>query len=159
MGATDHIPYAGQVGAFLYNFWQDKDNRRGLWRPTTMASYRRRTIEWGILLDVDAFGRSEGEDWVFNGTATLSPKHERWLIALSRGGLDACVTREFDLPTRQFRADGVFLPESKRGATWLDARSQWALRHCDLHRYGPLCRSGKHLSAGACNRGRHSQEC
>jgi prolyl oligopeptidase len=42
------------------------------------------------------------------------------LITLSRGGADANITREFDLKTRSFVADGFELPESKGSVSWID---------------------------------------
>ncbi len=34
------IPYVRRRGEFLYNFWRDAANPRGLWRRTTLESYR-----------------------------------------------------------------------------------------------------------------------
>src|SRR5689334_6363745 len=34
------IPYVRRRGDHLYNFWRDADNPRGLWRRTTLESYR-----------------------------------------------------------------------------------------------------------------------
>ena len=34
------IPYVRRRGEYLYNFWRDAENPRGLWRRTTQASYR-----------------------------------------------------------------------------------------------------------------------
>src|SRR5690606_25478928 len=41
-------------------------------------------------------------------------------IALSRGGADADVTREFDLSRKGWIRDGFFRPESKGGLNWID---------------------------------------
>ncbi|MEA2906558.1 MAG: prolyl oligopeptidase [Alphaproteobacteria bacterium] len=121
LSAPDKIPFVTKRNAFLYNLWQDKDNPRGLWRRTTMESYRSLSTEWETLIDVDALGRAEGEDWVWHGCTTLPPEHRRGLVLLSRGGADASVIREFDLDARAFVADGFALPEAKSAADWLDA--------------------------------------
>ncbi|MEA2938621.1 MAG: prolyl oligopeptidase, partial [Alphaproteobacteria bacterium] len=121
LSAPDKIPFVMKRNAFLYNLWQDKDNPRGLWRRTTMESYRSLSTEWDTLIDVDALGRAEGEDWVWHGCTTLPPEHRRGLVLLSRGGADASVIREFDLDARAFVADGFALPEAKSAADWLDA--------------------------------------
>ena len=42
----------------------------------------------------------EGKNWVWHGADCLKPEYKRCLIALSRGGSDADVTREFDLATQ-----------------------------------------------------------
>ena len=34
------IPYVRRRGEYLYNFWRDAANPRGLWRRTTLDSYR-----------------------------------------------------------------------------------------------------------------------
>src|SRR5690242_8347664 len=38
--AKDRIPYVSMTRTGLYNFWQDPDHTRGIYRRTTMASYR-----------------------------------------------------------------------------------------------------------------------
>jgi prolyl oligopeptidase len=121
LSAPDKIPFVSKRNAFLYNLWQDKDNRRGLWRRTTMASYRAPATEWTTLIDIDALGRAESEDWVWHGCTTFPPDHRRGLVVLSRGGADASVIREFDLDARAFVADGFRLPEGKSSADWADA--------------------------------------
>ena len=67
----DKIAMITRRGERLYNFWQDATNPRGLWRTTTMRSYRTPAPEWEILLDVDALARDEGEDWIWAGATTL----------------------------------------------------------------------------------------
>jgi prolyl oligopeptidase len=121
LSAPDKIPFITKRGAFLYNLWQDKDNPRGLWRRTTMESYRAPTTEWTTLIDVDALGKAENENWVWHGCTLLRPDYRRGLAVLSRGGADASVVREFDLETRTFIADGFVLPEAKGSAQWEDA--------------------------------------
>ena len=116
-----NIPVVTRRGGLLYNYWKDADHKRGLWRRTTMQSYRTDAPEWDMLLDVDALAAAEGEDWVWRGASTQGPGHARALVSLSRGGGDAVVVREFDLGTRAFVADGFVLPEAKGGASWLDA--------------------------------------
>jgi prolyl oligopeptidase len=121
LSASDKIPFVTKRGPFLYNLWQDKDNPRGLWRRTTMASYRSATPEWTTLIDVDALGKAENENWVWHGCSLLRPDYRRGLVVLSRGGADASVVREFDLDTLAFVPDGFALPEAKGSAQWLDA--------------------------------------
>jgi prolyl oligopeptidase len=116
----DKLPFVTRRGAFLYNFWQDAAQPRGLWRRTTLASYRTPSPDWEILLDLDALARAEGEDWVWQGATTLPGTHDLAMLRLSRGGGDAVVLREFDLTTRQFVVDGFTLPEAKGSIDWLD---------------------------------------
>src|SRR6478609_2359665 len=48
------IPYVRRRGAYLYNFWRDAEHVRGLWRRTTMDSYRTDSPDWELLVDMDA---------------------------------------------------------------------------------------------------------
>jgi prolyl oligopeptidase len=121
LNAPDRIPWISQRGRFVYNFWQDDEHRKGLWRRTTLERYRTATPGWETLLDVDLLAKSEGEDWVWRGCTTLPPAHRFGLVQLSRGGADATVIREFDLDEKRFVDGGFNLPEAKGSASWLDA--------------------------------------
>ena len=116
----DNLPVPIRRGGLLYNFWKDADHQRGIWRRTTLDSYRTPAPEWDGLLDLDALAAAEGEDWIWQGAATLPPEHARAMLRLSRGGSDAVVLREFDLIARHFVMDGFVLPEAKGGVIWLD---------------------------------------
>jgi prolyl oligopeptidase len=119
--AKDRIPFVSIMPTGLYNFWQDEKNVRGLWRRTTLASYRSADPQWETVLDVDALAAAEKANWVFEGWDCLPPEQTRCLISLSNGGKDANVVREFDLRTKRFVDGGFDLPEGKQGASWLDA--------------------------------------
>ena len=116
----DNLPVPTRRGGLLYNFWKDASHQRGVWRRTTLGSFRTASPEWDILLDLDALAAAENEDWIWQGATTLPPEHNRALLRLSRGGSDAVVVREFDVAARQFVADGFILPEAKTGTAWLD---------------------------------------
>jgi prolyl oligopeptidase len=112
------IPYVACHGPHLYNFWQDGAHPRGVWRRTTFAEYRAEQPQWETVLDLDALGAAEGENWVWHGAQVLRPDRDRALVSLSRGGADAAVVREFDLVRKQFVADGFVLPEHKSQVAW-----------------------------------------
>lgn len=114
------IPYVQKLGPYYYNFWRDKTAVRGIWRRTTPESYRNATPEWETVLDLDALASAENENWVWHGAQCLRPDYTRCLIALSRGGADADVSREFDLQARAFVKDGFQRPEAKGGLDWID---------------------------------------
>ena len=116
----DRIPGVTRRGAFLYNFWQDADQPRGLWRRTTLESYREPNPDWHVLLDLDALARDENEDWIWSGSSIEPTAQRRTILRLSRGGSDAVVLREFDLETLSFLSHGFVLPEAKGGIDWLD---------------------------------------
>ncbi len=115
------IPFVRRRGEFLYNYWQDAAHPRGLWRRTTLESYRGRHPDWQVLLDLDALAEAEDENWVWKGAAVLRPEYRLALVQLSRGGADAVVVREFDLETGDFVSGGFTLPEAKSSAGWVDA--------------------------------------
>src|ERR1700689_536302 len=50
--AEDRIPYPRFVGEALANFWQDGVHVRGVWRKTTLASYRTPEPAWETVLDI-----------------------------------------------------------------------------------------------------------
>ena len=120
LDSRDRIPAVARRGDWLYNLWQDADNPRGVWRRTTLDEFRKAEPRWDTLLDVDALGRAEHENWVWGGAVVLRPLDERALVKLSRGGADAVVAREFHIPTRRFVTDGFVLPEAKCEVGWLD---------------------------------------
>ena len=115
------IPSVTKRGQWYYNFWQDKANPRGIWRRTSLAEYRKSNPKWEVILDIDALNKAENENWVWHGANCLRPAYERCLVALSRGGADADVTREFDVATRNWVKDGYHRPEAKGGMSWIDA--------------------------------------
>jgi prolyl oligopeptidase len=118
--ARDRIAFPSFRGDAIENFWQDSANVRGIWRRTTLASYRTGNPEWSTILDVDALAKAEGANWVYRGADCLPPANRRCLINLSDGGKDATVVREFDRESRTFVVDGFKFVESKGGVTWLD---------------------------------------
>ncbi len=118
--ATDRIPGVSFLGEGLGNFWQDAANPKGVWRRTTLDSYRTAQPQWETLLDIDALARAEGKDWVFKGADCLAPDETRCLINLSDGGKDAVTVREFDLTTKRFVDGGFVIPEGKHRISWLD---------------------------------------
>jgi prolyl oligopeptidase len=119
LDATDRIPFGSIGHGFVYNFWQDAKNPKGLWRRTSIADYRQPVPHWELLLDVDALASAEKQNWVFAG-AECSPNETRCLIRLSRGGGDAVVIREYDLKAKKLASDGFALPEAKADATYLN---------------------------------------
>jgi prolyl oligopeptidase len=119
LDATDRIPFGGLDHDSVFNFWQDAQHPKGIWRHTSVADYGNAAPAWQLLIDVDALARDEHENWVWKG-AECSPSLKRCLVQLSRGGGDAVVVREFDLKSRAFLAEGFALTEAKSSITYLD---------------------------------------
>jgi len=121
LDSREQIPYVSRRGDWFYNLWRDASNPRGLWRRTTLAEYRQARPAWETVIDIDALGQAEGENWVWAGATCLGPDHRRCLVSLSRGGADATVVREFDTESKSFVEGGFRLPEAKSRVEWLDA--------------------------------------
>jgi len=93
---------------------------RGIWRKTSLASYRTETPQWTTVLDITALGKAEGKSWVFRGAPCARPAEKRCLVQLSDGGEDAATIREFDLDTGKFVDGGFTIPKSKARVAWED---------------------------------------
>ena len=155
LDSTDKIPFVQKIGPYYYNFWKDVKNPRGLWRRTTLDEYRKPAPAWETVLDIDALNQAEKETWVWHGADCRRPDYTRCLLALSRGGSDADVTREFDLTSKSFvgGTGAFFRPEAKGSMGWADTRGDAVYVATD---FGPgtLTTSGyprlvKRLSRGA----------
>lgn len=120
LNSDERIAYPSMVGEYVYNFWQDDRNQRGLWRRTTLEEYFANSPDWEAVLDVDALCQQEGEKWAFHGASFLYPEFDLALVHLSRGGGDAAVIREFDLKRMTFAEDGFQVPQAKSRIDWID---------------------------------------
>ena len=121
LDSEDRVPYVSIRKDGLYNFWQDKQNPKGILRRTTLESYKTDDIEWETVLDIDALAAAEGKEWVYKGSSCLPPDQRMCMIALSDGGEDATILREFDMTTKQFVEGGFVIEEkSQGGVQWLD---------------------------------------
>jgi prolyl oligopeptidase len=116
--SEDKIDYPTLRGDWIYNFWQDGDHERGVWRRAPVESYLSDDPRWETLLDIDALAAEEGVPWAFHGAECVMPEFRRCLVNLSRGGSDASEVREFDVDAKAFVEDGFFLPEAKSSVAW-----------------------------------------
>ena len=120
LNAKDKIPYGALRGGFVYNFWQDDKNIRGLWRRTTLEDYRKAKPSWDVVLDFDTLAKTEKKNWVYKGVSCLPPQYSRCMLRLSDGGTDASTYREFDIASKSFVKDGFVVPEAKSSVDWID---------------------------------------
>jgi len=119
--ARDRIPEVVRRGEHFYDFWQDAAHPRGLARRTTLQGLRAAEVAWETVIDLDALGAAEHENWAYKGMQCLGPAYRRCLVSLSRGGADAAVVREFDVVEKRFVEGGFELPEAKSSVDWIDA--------------------------------------
>ena len=118
LDANDRIPTGQVYASHVFNFWQDDAHVRGIWRRTTIASYETDAPDWETLVDVDRLAESEGKNWVFKH-ASCALDLTRCLVALSPGGGDTVVLREFDPVGKRFLNDGFNLGEAKAEAAYI----------------------------------------
>ena len=121
--SQQRIAYPALRGDYVYNFWKDASNKRGIWRRTTLDDYAAGKPRWEIILDLDALADEEQEDWVWKGSTCLRPAYRLCLLRLSRGGADAVVIREFDVEESAFVENGFYLAEAKSQLSWIDEDS------------------------------------
>ncbi len=123
LNSGDRIAAPAIYGDFIYNFWQDAQHIRGIWRRTTKQTYLQGNPTWETLLDIDEMSKQDDVKWVYKGTTGLYPDYNRFMVSLSKGGGDAVVIREFDPEKKAFVEDGFELPEAKGGVSWIDENS------------------------------------
>ncbi|RYZ09645.1 MAG: S9 family peptidase [Alphaproteobacteria bacterium] len=122
--SAERIPYGSIRGGYVYNFWQDAANERGLWRRTPVAEYAKAQPKWETLLDLDALSKAESANWVYKGVSCLPPANVDCLVSLSDGGKDAVRVREYSIADGAAKAafvpGGFDIPEAKSSITWQD---------------------------------------
>ena len=118
--SDDRIAEPSIYGNLVYNFWQDEEHPRGIWRRTPLLNYLGSNPHWETVLDIDALSKEKGEKYVFKGATGLYPDYQKFLVNLSKGGGDAVEIYEFDAKNKYFLQGGFFIPEAKGGADWID---------------------------------------
>jgi prolyl oligopeptidase len=107
LSSKDRIPEGSLMGNYIYNFWQDADHVRGLYRRTSLDEYAKPNPQWETVLDIDSLNKVEGKSWVYKGANWLPPDYSRALVTLSG-------------TSKTFVADGFSLPEAKSSVAWYD---------------------------------------
>ncbi len=92
--SRDRIPFVQKIGSWYYNFWQDADHVRGIWRRTSLDEYRKPRPQWETVLDLDLLGRRGerelGLAWQHMPSARLREVHH---LALARWRRRRCEAR------------------------------------------------------------------
>jgi prolyl oligopeptidase len=118
--ASDRIPAPRLLAGQVYNFWQDADHVKGIWRHADLKSYDTAEPGWTTTLDLDALSKQENANWVWKGAECEEAAERRCVLGLSDGGEDALTWREFDLPSASFVQNGFILPRGKVDVAWED---------------------------------------
>ncbi len=115
------VPTVSQRGEWVYNFWKDDKNPRGIYRRAKLKDFNKNdNPKWQTVLDMDQYNRDHEGTWVFKGMNCLQPKYRKCLVSLSPGGGDAVILLEFNMKHKKFIEDGFSLPKSKMRVTWRD---------------------------------------
>src|SRR5690606_26278277 len=103
--ATDRLLTGSLMSdGYVWNFHQDgKKHVRGILRRCKLSNYNKSKFKWETMLDMDKIAKKEGENWVYSGSTFLL-KHNRALVAMSKGGGDTVVVREYDFTKKAFIA-------------------------------------------------------
>lgn len=122
LDSDERIPYVQKMGDHYYNFWQDADHVRGIWRRTTLDEYKKAEPAWELVLDLDQLNANSNESvpLTWGGASCLPPAYQRCMLALAPGGSDADLKREFDLTTKSWVDGGFTLPQAKSDVSWVD---------------------------------------
>jgi len=119
--SRDRIPGVSLYGDYYYNFWQDAEHVRGIWRRCSPESYATDSPAWETVIDLDKLADVEEVSWVWKGAVVQDLNYQRALLILSDGGQDASEYREFDLRTLAFVDEGFRLETGRNRADWIDA--------------------------------------
>jgi len=114
------LPSVNQKGKWLYNFWQDDKNPRGIYRRTTLDEFKKDSPKWETVLDMDKYSKQKEKNYDYHGMRCLPPEGVDCLVFLSPSGGDAAEIREFDLDKKDFVDDGFSVPLAKSRISWID---------------------------------------
>ncbi len=115
------IPFPYLQDEYAYNFWTDKNNKKGVFRRCKFEQYLKAKPKWENILDIDTLSLQENKDWVMKGYLILEDSNKA-LILLSEGGTDKGVAREYDLDKKSFLDENPFnFPECKFTIDWVNS--------------------------------------
>ncbi len=120
LDSKSRLPVVSQNGEWLYNFWQNKEHPRGVYRKTTLKSFNESNPQWQTVLDMDEYSKKHNQNYDFHGMSCLPPEGTDCLVSLSPGGGDAEVIREFDLENHKFIDNGFYVPVAKSQVSWIN---------------------------------------
>lgn len=120
LNAKSRLPVVTQKGKWLYNFWQDDKNPRGIYRRTTLNEFKKTSPNWETVLDMDKYSLQHEKKYDYHGMTCLPPEGVDCLVSLSPSGGDAIVVREFSLEKKDFIENGFTVPLAKSRVSWID---------------------------------------
>lgn len=152
LDSKDRIPFITRRGDFVFNFWEDDKYPRGVWRRTSLESYKTKSPVWEDLLDVDVLGKKEGKSWTYSRADVHTPSG-RALLSLSEAASDAVVIREFDLNSKTFVEGPTSFCVLKTAKTRITFVNENQVLVCSDFGAGSLTKSGYPRICKLWNRG------
>lgn len=116
----DSIPRDQIAGDTVFSFTQSAIHPAGVWRKSSMESYRAGSPNWETLLDLDALNAQQGTKLSWKDAKCLAPDFTRCLLFLSSQDEAGVRVREFDTQARTFVADGFDVGSAATEAEWID---------------------------------------
>lgn len=116
----DLLIYPDRRDNYIYNFWQDEKNPRGIIRRIPFDSFLLMGKNWELILDIDSLSAVDSINWVFKGIQFAPSGSSRCIMHLSPGGSDAVYLKEFDVTSMQFISEGFNVDEAKSEIQWID---------------------------------------
>lgn len=113
----DKLFVCGKRGGYLYDFHQNADHPRGLWRRIPEHLTPAADAPWEPVFDLDAYCRDTGREWAWRGPIGR-PGGGGAMMMLSLDGSDVLVGREFDLHAKDFVAGGFETPPARQWLAW-----------------------------------------
>ncbi|QDA36737.1 S9 family peptidase (plasmid) [Paracoccus liaowanqingii] len=113
----DKLFLCGKGGGHLYDFHQNAEHPRGLWRRIPDDLTPAPDAPWQTVFDLDAYCRETGQEWAWRGPVGR-PDRGRAMMMLSLDGSDMLVGREFDLTARDFVPGGFETPLARQWVAW-----------------------------------------
>lgn len=120
LNGKSRLPSINQNGKWLYNFWQDENNPRGIYRRTTLKELKKDLPLWETILDMDEYSKQQEKMYDYRDMTCLPPDGADCLVSLSPSGGDAIIIREFNMDTKEFLDDGYSVPLAKSQISWAD---------------------------------------
>jgi prolyl oligopeptidase len=115
------IPRDQVSGDFVFSFVRTNARPQGMWRRTTMASYRTGNPDWETLLDVNALNTERGTKAQWKDARCLAPDMTKCLVFLNGEKAGAQAMLEFDASSRTLVDGGFGAGAAVVEADWVDA--------------------------------------
>jgi len=59
LNSSSRLPNVYQEENWLYNYWRDEQNPRGIFRRTRLAEFAKENPDWEVVIEIDALNKKE----------------------------------------------------------------------------------------------------